>query len=80
MQPNFADYSLYEVLDTLVVLSATALDTTPALKAFHAVSNDCMLHFAFIYSSQQRMAARPNIAAWLSSSKRPQQINGNGHQ
>ena len=37
VQPQFADYSLYETLDTLVVLSPTALEGTPNLKAFHEV-------------------------------------------
>ena len=36
-QPNFTDYSLAELLDVLVVLSPTALSSTPKLAAFHKV-------------------------------------------
>jgi len=56
-----ADASFFEVLDTQVNLSSTALDATPNLKAYHA-----------------RVSARPNIAAYLASGRRPGQINGNG--
>jgi len=62
-KPNYTDYSLWEVLDTLLILSSTALDGSPNLKAFH-----------------DRVAARPNIKAYLNSEQHPTTVNGNGKQ
>jgi glutathione S-transferase P len=35
LQISFVDYTVFDLLDNLLVLTPTALDTFPKLKAFH---------------------------------------------